>query len=89
MFGGEVSVGLDEGQPVLRHVVLRENGVHGALRLAGAAIDALIRVDEHRQVLRSRLRFSLIDAFDRADVHAGGVLRGDAGFGDDVGHGSR
>ena len=72
-------VDLDEGLPLLRERVLREDGLDGALRLARAAVDALLRID-HEHAL------GLVDAVHRADVHTGPVEDVDAGLGDDVRH---
>jgi hypothetical protein len=59
---------------------LREDRLHRALGLAGAAaVDALLRVDDQDPP-------ELVDAVDRADVDAGFVFDVDAGLGDDVGH---
>src|SRR5690606_19211128 len=76
-----------EVRPVLLNVVgplrgdvrIREDRGDGALRLAGAAIDTLVRVDVV-------LILALVDAVDRADLDAARVLGADAGLGDDVGH---
>ena len=43
------------------------------------AVDALLGVDDQHSL-------ELVDAVDRADVHAGLVFDVDAGLGDDVGH---
>src|SRR3990172_3646921 len=67
--------------PLLRHVVLEVDRVHGTDRLAGGAVDAGVGVDVVLLVL-----FRGVDAVDGADVDAAGVLGADAGFGDDVGH---
>jgi hypothetical protein len=65
--------------PLLRGVVLVEDRLHRADRLACTAVDALVRVDvEHPR--------SLVDAVDGALVDAGPVLEVDAGLRDDVGH---
>src|SRR5882724_2974389 len=68
-----------ERQPLLRQRVLRKDRLDGALRLARAAVDALVRVD-HEHLLR------LVDAVDRADVDAALVLLVDAGLRDHVRH---
>src|SRR6185437_6338690 len=72
-------VDLHERLPLRRERVLREDRLDRALRLAGAAVDALLGVD-HEDALE------LVDAVDRADVHAGEVFDVDAGLGDDVRH---
>src|SRR6266540_5869103 len=72
-------VQLDEVLPVRRRLVFREDRLDGAHRLAGAAVDALIRVDvEHG--------LALVDAVDGADLDAGLVLHIDAGLSDDIRH---
>ena len=69
----------DERLPLVRQCVFREDRLDGALRLTGAAVDALLRVDhEHPR--------GLVDAIDRADVDAGLVFDVDTGLGDDVRH---
>src|SRR5581483_3643810 len=60
----EGGVDADERLPLLWQRVLGEDRLDGALRLAGAAVDALLRVD-HEDARR------LVDAVDRADVDAG------------------
>ena len=50
-----------------------------ALRLADAAVDALVRVDDQHVL-------ALVEAVHGADFDAVHVLALDAGFGDDVGH---
>src|SRR5437879_2981433 len=76
-----VVVDLDELCPLRGHLVLREDRVHRAGVHAGAAVDALVRIDEvHVGVVVG------VDAVDGADLHAGGVLHPDAGLGDDVCH---
>ena len=80
-------VDFDEVLPLFRRLVERENRFHGARRNAGAAIDALVGVDE--QLLRGLERRFILPrmyAIDRADVDTGGVLRADAGLGDDIRH---
>jgi len=60
---------------------------HRARGHAGAAIDALFRMDEeHRRLLELGFVFARVDAIHRADVYACGVFRADAGVGDDEGH---
>src|SRR5690554_4304464 len=77
---GQLVVLVDVGGELRRHVYLGVDGVHGAGRHAGAAVDALVRVDVE-------LIVRLVDALDGADVHAGRVLNADAGFSDYVSHG--
>src|SRR6266513_705174 len=59
--------------------VLGHDRVDRALGDADGAIDALVRID-HQHVR------PLVEAVDRADVDAVGVLAFDAAFGDDVSH---
>src|SRR6266852_3940126 len=88
-----VGVLLDVGVPLLGQVVQREDRRNGADRNAGAAVDALNRVDEELvyrielwpAVFVLRVLFRM-DAIDRAGVHACGVFRSDAGFGNDIRH---
>src|SRR5688500_2690271 len=71
---------LDVAGPLRRHVGVREDRGYRALGLAGAAVDALIRVDV---VLVS----AFIYAVDRTHLDAACVLRPDAWFADYVRHG--
>src|SRR5262245_31721650 len=75
----ELLVEVREVLPLVRHLVLGEDRLDRAYGLASAAVDALIGVNEE-------LGVAFIDAVDRADLNAGLVLDGDAGFGDDVRH---
>jgi hypothetical protein len=72
-------VELDEALPVGGHVGVDEDGVHGALGFAEAAVDALVGVNKH-------LVFTLINAIHGANGHAGLVLDANTGFGNYVGH---
>jgi len=86
-----VGILLDVGVPLPGQVVQREDRRNGADRNAGTAVDALNRVDEELVyrieprpsvfVLRGLFR---MDAIDRAGVHACGIFRSDAGFGNDI-----
>src|SRR4051794_38440856 len=76
--------------PLLRYQILREDGLDGTGRLARAAVDADLGIDvEHRIFGESSLVFPRVDAVDRADINAGGVLRSDTRFSDHVSHGRR
>jgi len=86
VFRGEVCVRLNERIPFLGNFVFRENRIDGAFWLAGAAVNALVWVDEHGQLEGARLGLRFVDALNRADVHASLILGVDAGFGNDVGH---
>src|SRR5205807_7375674 len=72
-----------DAQPLAVRIVLGVglDGVDGALRLADAAVDALVRIDR-QEVL------ALIEAVDRAHLHAVHELTFDAGIHHDVGHGA-
>ena len=72
-------VDLDEGVPLVRERVLGKDRLDRALRLAGPAVDALLRVDDEDPP-------ELVDAVDRADIDARAVFDVDAGLGDDVRH---
>src|SRR5579884_3192175 len=76
-----VGVDLDELLVLAGYLILGEDGVHGAFRLAGAAVDALVGVDKILVVL-----VGAIDTIDRADRHTARVLDIDAGLGDHVRH---
>jgi hypothetical protein len=74
-------LGIQSGEvfPFLRKVVLVENRFDRALRNTGLAVDALIRMDiEHL--------CAFIEAIDRADNDAIGVLAVEARLGDNVSH---
>jgi len=67
--------------PLLRHVVLEENGGDRADALAGCAVDADFGVDVVLRVLGGG-----VDTVDGANVNARGVFDSDTGFGDRVRH---
>src|SRR5215213_2167509 len=75
----ELDVRLVVVLPLLRGVVLVEDRLDGADRLAGAAVHALVGVDVEHPL-------AFVDAVDRALVDARPVLQVDARLGDDVGH---
>src|SRR6478609_3669986 len=62
--------------------LLGEDRVDRALRLAGAAVDALVRVDEELPIGA----FVEMDAIDRTDRHARDVEDVDAWLGDHIRH---
>ena len=69
-------------RPLGRQRLLGEDRVDRALRLAGAAVDALVRVDEQLAIHA----LVVVDAVDRADGDARDVEHVDARLGDHVGH---
>src|SRR5215211_5387181 len=75
-------VDLRVARPFGRDLVLREDRVDRALRLARPAVDALVRVDEQLSVDA----LLLVDAVDRTDGDTGDIQHVDARLGDDVGH---
>src|SRR5882724_4644948 len=75
----ELLVQLDVVLPVRRSLVLGEDRLHRAHRLARAAVDALIRVDEEHVL-------ALVDAVDGTDFDASLVLDVDTGLRDYVRH---
>ena len=75
----QLAVLLRVALPLIGHGALMENGVDGAFGFACAALDALIGVD----VVHVR---RLVNARDRADIHAAGVFLADARLNDHVGH---
>src|SRR6266542_107292 len=77
----ELGVERDVLLPLLGGARLRKNRLGGARRLAGAAVDAFVRVDDEE--VRP-----LVEAVDRAHLDTVRVLALDAGRRDDVGHGS-
>ena len=77
----ELDVGLVVVGPLLGDVVLVVDGLHGADRLAGTAVDALVGVDVEPAL-------ALVDAVDRALLDAGLVLEVDTGLRDHVRHGA-
>src|SRR5579863_991608 len=73
--------------PLFRQVIEGKDRRDGAGRHAGAAIDALDRINEEligRAVVA--FVFLRVDAIDRTGVHAGGVLGADTGFCNHVCH---
>src|SRR5690242_12207815 len=76
-----VGVDLDEIAPLLRDLVFGKDRVHRAGIDAGAAVDALVRVDvvHVRRVVR-------VNTVDRANLDAGGVFYVDTRLSDDVSH---
>ena len=58
---------------------LGHDRIGGTFRLADAAIDAFVRVDDQHV-------FPLVEALDRADIDAVHVFAANAVFGHDIGH---
>src|SRR5688572_25249131 len=88
LFLVELRVHRNEALPLLWCLIEREDRFYRTGRHAGAAVDALVGMDE--ELLDGRERgFVLagVDTVHRTDVHARGVLGPDAGLADDVGHG--
>src|SRR6185437_15860419 len=67
--------------PLRRYRALLEDGVHRAGRLAGAAVDTLVWIDEILLVFLAG-----VNAIHGTDIHAGCVLHANAGLTDYVGH---
>jgi hypothetical protein len=84
-----LGVALLEVLPLFRQVVHCEDGRDRADWDAGAAVDALDRVNiDHFLFAECGLVFLGVNAIDRACIHAGGVLGSNAGFCDYIGHDS-
>ena len=82
-----VGVHLSEVLPLFRKIVFGEDGLYGASRFAGAAINALVRVDiKQLGGLKCGLVLAWMNAVYRTDVHTSGVLSPYAGFSDNVRH---
>jgi len=74
-------------RPLFRDEILREDRLHGACGLARAAVDADFGVDvQHLGRLEVVLVLPRVDAIDRANLDARGVLGADARLSDYVGH---
>src|SRR4029079_8799582 len=71
----------DEVCPLLRDVILEEDGLDRADLGADATVDTLVRVDEVLVGFISRM-----DAIDWTDLDARGVLRANRRLCDDIGH---
>ena len=78
---------LGEMGPLLRQVVLGEDGRDRTNRNASAAVDAFDRVDEELIGFGvTGLIFLRVDAVDGTGVYTGGVLGADTGFCNNVCH---
>ena len=75
----ELRVGRGVVLPLLRDVVLVEDGLDGADGLAGTAVDALVGVNVEAA-------FAFVDAVNGALVNASAVFDIHTGEGNDVGH---
>src|SRR5581483_9096072 len=75
------SIHLDEVLPLVRHGVFGEDSAHRADRLAGAAVDALIRIDVVLGIAVGRM-----DAIHRADLDARSVFHPNTWFSDHISH---
>src|SRR3989304_2879303 len=87
LFPVVLGVDLDERAPFVGELFLGKDGGDRADRLARAAVDAGLGVDiELLRSLESLFVLRGMDAVHGTNLDAGGVLRADAGLGDDVGH---
>jgi hypothetical protein len=76
-----LGVDLNEPLPFAGNSALFKNGVNGAGRLAGAAINAECGIYEILLVF-----FGGMYAVDWTDIYAGCILLADAGLSNDIGH---
>jgi hypothetical protein len=76
-----ISVDLNESLPFTGNSALFKNGVKGASRLAGSAIDAQAGIYVILLVF-----FGGMYAVNWTDIHAGCIFLADAGLGNDIGH---
>ena len=75
-------------RPFSGRFVEREDRLDRARRDARTTVDAFVRVNiKHVGAGEGVFVLARVDAVNRTDVHARGVLRSDAGFADDIGHG--
>jgi len=79
---GFIGVDLNVLLLISRNFSIHIDGVHGADRLAGAALNALIRVD-----VELVFTIELIDTVNGTDADAGFVFNVNAGFGNNERHG--
>src|SRR5262249_57132356 len=71
--------------PLLGHVIFREDRGHRAGGLAGAAVDALLRMNvEHGCLFKCGFILLRVNAVHGTCIHASGVLSSNAGFSNDV-----
>ncbi len=79
---------INEIGPSVRSLVEGKDGFDRAVRHAGAAVDALIRVNiEHVSGSERRLVLPGMYTVDRTDINTRGVLHANARFTDDIRHG--
>jgi hypothetical protein len=84
-----VSINLNILLFVRRNRTLLEDGTHGAGRLTGAAVNALIRINEELlDVLIVTFTLRGMNAIYRTDVHTGTVFKTHAWAGNHVRHGT-
>src|SRR5260370_269685 len=82
-----IGVNRREVLPFFRQIVQLDNRGDGADRDARSAINALHGVDVKLGLaFVRRLILSRVDTIDRANIHACGVFRSDAGLSNHVGH---
>ena len=73
------------GLPLSGGLVEGEDRLNGTHRHAGAAVDALVRVDiQHLRLGKPGLILTRVNAVHRADIDTGRIFRADAGLADDV-----
>src|SRR5215472_591753 len=83
----KLSVLFRELLPFLRQIIQREDGGNGTNRYAGAAIDALDRVDiQHLGPFESGVFFLGMDAIYGTGVNTRRIFRADAGFRNYISH---
>src|SRR5258708_21415654 len=87
LLGVPVRVNRRKVSPLLRQIFQSKNRRHGTNRDTGATVNAFHGTDiQLRLGLECGFIFPRVDAIDRADVDARGVLRSNTGFSDYVRH---
>jgi hypothetical protein len=82
-----LGVALCERVPLLRQIIKREDSGNRAYRNAGAAVDALYRIDIQQLFgCVGGLVFLGMNAIDRARIHTRGVFGADARLSNNIGH---
>jgi hypothetical protein len=83
-----IDVDLNVFHPFVGKILFRVDRLNWTLVNAQATVDARIRIDEElcsvSEIIFIRLR---MDAINRTDIYAGGVLRSYAGFSNYMSHG--